>query len=403
MNREGSLFPRCRCGGSVKDGHCLRDATHGRKDFRWCFKIDVGADGGTRRTASGTYPTRTAALAALNSLRRDQAGGHLVQRSRGTTAEYVVPWLERICVDIAETTLRQYERYWLRLDPHLGHIKIQALTREDVLNAYAHLQKSGLSHSTIHSMHIMFHHALSDAVEASRIPSNPAHGAHKARLNPKTDVLTQTDLPVFYRACETDRYGLYYVCCLETGVRRGEGLAIRWRDLDFGAVRLSVHRQLIEVQHRTSAGLSTSLVFKETKTGRGLRTIAIGEEFARLLKAYQGQQQELRAALGLTWSPDDLVFAHFDGRPLSPSSMTTAFHNFAIRAGLPKISLHGLRRTFGAHATAGGMPATVLCRALGHSRPGFTLGTYAPFLPGVDEEAVRRVARLMRGHPMKGE
>ncbi len=194
----------------MKDGHCLRDATHGRKDFRWCFKIDVGAEGGTRRTASGTYPTRTTALTALNAVRRDQAGGHLVQRSRITCDEYMKGWLGMV-PKIADTTRRQYERYWLRFAPHLGQIRLQGLRREDVLLAYAQLKKTGLSDGTIHSMHIMFHHAMSDAVEARHLHMNPASGAHKAPDNIRTEVLTHTDLSGFYQACSIDPHGLYYI------------------------------------------------------------------------------------------------------------------------------------------------------------------------------------------------
>ncbi len=306
MNREGSLFPRCRCGGPVKDGRCRRNPDHGRKDTRWCFKIDVGAEGGVRRTVSGTYPTRATALASLDAVRREQAAGNLVRRSRATTGEYMARWLEMICADIAETTARQYERYWVRLEPHLGNIRLQALTREDVLLAYARLKKGGLSDSTIHSMHIMFHHALSNAVDAKHLFSNPAAGTHSARLRPRTEVLTQQDLPGSYRACDTDPHGPFYVFCLETGLRRGEGLAIRWRDLNFDGGLLSVYRQLVEVQRRTLEGWTTSLIFKDaTKSGSGLRTIAIGADLLSLLKTHQCKQQDLHGALGLPWRVDD--------------------------------------------------------------------------------------------------
>ncbi len=171
---------------------------------------------------------------------------------------------------------------------------------------------------------------------------------------------------------------------------------MRWRDLDLDAGRLSVHRQLIELQDRAGAGLTTSLIFKRPKSNSGLRTLGIDKDLVSLLKARMREQAELRTALGLTWGRDDLVFAHVDGRPLSPGSMSTAFHNFALRAGLPKnVSLHGLRRTFGAHAVANGMSPGVLARVLGHSRPAFTLGVYGPFLPGEDN-AVRLVVRRMR-------
>src|SRR5579864_189745 len=397
MTREGSLFRRCRCGGTVAEGSCRRNHAHGRKDFRWCFKLDVGAEGGVRRTVSGTYRDRKEALAALDAARRDQATGSLIQRSRSTTEEYMTRWLEEISADVAETTLRQYERYWRRMAPLLGFIRLQAVTREDVRRAYAQLKnKGGLGDGTIHSMHIMFHHALNDAVKDKLIHSNPASETHRSRVRPQTDVLSENELPGFYEACARDQHGLYYICCLETGMRRGEGLGLRWRDVSFELGRISVHQEAVEVQHRTASGTTTEVIFKEPKTLSGLRTIALEPETLELLKTHRAKQKKLRTALGLEWTEDDLVFSRADGRVLVPGSMTTAFHTFAQRAGLPRISLHGLRRSFGAHATAGGMPHAILARALGHSRAGFTIATYSPWLPGVDEKSVRRAARQIR-------
>src|SRR5205809_188593 len=119
MSREGSVFRRCKCGGAVHNDRCREHPEHGGKDLRWCFKIDVGAERGTRRTVSGTFPTRNAAVAARDAIRHDQASGSYIQRSRQTTAEYMDHWLEIIAARLAANTLRQYERYWQRLEPLL--------------------------------------------------------------------------------------------------------------------------------------------------------------------------------------------------------------------------------------------------------------------------------------------
>jgi len=125
--------------------------------------------------------------------------------------------------------------------------------------------------------------------------------------------------------------------------------------------------------------------------------VALERQTVALLRAHQNQQRLLRTDLGLAWSDDDLVFAHFDGRPLRPDSITRAFRNTVLQAGLSKITLHGLRHTWGAHAVAEGVHPVVVAKALGHSGPGLAMRMYSPFLPGVDEEAVRRVARSMHG------
>ena len=112
-----------------------------------------------------------------------------------------------------------------------------------------------------------------------------------------------------------------------TGARRGELLGLHWRDIDLEAGRMAIH---------------------QSKTGTGIRSVALGAETVRVLRALRRRQAELRLALGRGYHDDGLVFCEEDGTPLRADGIGRRFQRAAKRAGVPVIRLHDARHT---HAT----------------------------------------------------
>ncbi len=395
--REGSVFRRCACGATSKRDRCPECG----RPVRWRFKIDVGADGGIRTTRSGTFETRREAVAKMHEVQQQLKDGLYSVRSQLTTGEYMSTWLAKKTIDLRPSTHAQYEAYWRRLEPHLGGIRLQSITTADIRRAYSKLE--GLSDGTLHSHHITMSAALNEAVKDKLITENPASGAHKSRVEPKTEVWSRNDIVRFRSLTTGHPLHLLFACAVETGLRRGEVLGIRWRDIDYEKLRINVTHQVSSVPISTDAGRRSVVKLGPTKTRRSKRSVPIGERLARLLEVHAGVQRDLREMLGISWSKEDLVFSHPDGRPLTPTSVTRVFRDLVRASGLPLITFHGLRRSFAAvQLSRGTNPATV-SRALGHSRPAFTLLMYSPFLPIEDEEAIRRVAHSMAADDIDDE
>ncbi len=304
----------------------------------------------------------------------------------------MVSWLALKALDLRPSTHRQYRTYWRRLQPHLGHIRLQALTHTDVRRAYSKVD--GLGDSTLHSHHIVLHVALQDAVKAKLIRENPATGAHKSHVEPKSEVWTRQDIIRFRRSTAGHPLHLLFVIAVETGLRRGEILGLRWRDVDSDARRIKVTHQISPGGRRQSEAKGV-VGLGPTKTSRSKRSVPLGDRTTGLPADHRVAQRALRSMLGLVASDDDLVFAHPDGRPLTPTVVTRVFRQLVESLRMPKMTFHGLRRSFAAIQLSYGTNIATVSRALGHSRPAFTLLMYAPFLPLVDEEAIRRVAKSM--------
>src|SRR5205085_1350303 len=102
---------------------------------------------------------------------------------------------------------------------------------------------------------------------------------------------------------------------LATGMRQGELLALRWRDIDLDSSKLRVEQAL----EQTKAGLR----FKGPKTKHGRRQFSVSASVIAELRSHRRTQSEHRLALGLGKETDDaLVFRHHDGSPLLPHSVT---------------------------------------------------------------------------------
>ena len=71
----------------------------------------------------------------------------------------------------------------------------------------------------------------------------------------------------------------------------------------------------------------------------------------------------------------------------------------SAHAGLPRIRLHDVRRSYATAALAAGIPAKIVSERLGHANIAITMDTYSHVLPGLDEQAAGTVAQLILGKP----
>ncbi len=118
---------------------------------------------------------------------------------------------------------------------------------------------------------------------------------------------------------------------LHTGLRRGEALAQKWKNIDLGLASLGVSAYLSVTETLYKNG---TYVIKEPKTSSGKRRIALSPSPALVLRQHRADQQAQQALLGKPLANDDFVFAHPDGTLLDPSTVSRAFKKVICRAGL---------------------------------------------------------------------
>lgn len=210
----------------------------------------------------------------------------------------------------------------------------------------------------------------------------PPEDAEKAR---KT--WTADELRKFLEHVRDDRLYAAFLLAATTGMRRGEVLGMRWRDVDFERSRLAVAQ--------TMTNVGTELVTSTPKTQKGTRSVALDPTTLDALKAHRRKQAAEQLAFGRDYLESELVFRDPDGAPVSPNALSNAFKHRIRLAGVPTIRLHDLRHTHATLALQAGVHAKVVSERLGHSTIAITLDTYSHAIPAMQEEAAERVAALV--------
>ena len=185
-------------------------------------------------------------------------------------------------------------------------------------------------------------------------------------------------------AVRGDKLYLPVMLGLATGMRRGEIVALRWRnvDLDRGAVRV------VESLEQTAGNLR----FKPPKGGKG-RAIVLPAFAIDELRQRKREQAEELLRIGVRQNGATLVCARADGSAFSPFSLTHAFIDFMDkrRGDLPRIRFHDLRHTHATQLLAAGVHPKVVQERLGHSTVMLTLDLYSHVIPSMQEDAAAKI------------
>ena len=82
---------------------------------------------------------------------------------------------------------------------------------------------------------------------------------------------------------------------------------------------------------------------------------------------------------------------HPDGEPFNPSTVTSGFASLVSGLDIPRVTFHGLRHTHATHLFQEGIHPKVAQERLGHSTIAITLDLYSHVMPGMQEDAAKKV------------
>ena len=178
----------------------------------------------------------------------------------------------------------------------------------------------------------------------------------------------------------------FWSLALESGLRRGELLGLRWRDVNW-------ERGTVHLQQEVVA-LRGVPVIQEPKTPESRRTVRLPAQVMAELKRHKAgwAERKLQAA---EWADHDLVFCTASGKPTNPAHARRSFDRIVARAGVPNITIHGMRHCHAVRLLRAGRPVKVVSERLGHKDVTTTLNVYAAALPDMQDHAVEVLDRLM--------
>ena len=377
------------------------------KKFRVIYDLPRIRD--KRRQKTETLVGVTKKQAELYVADREKAviGGDYVEDSGITLNDVFDRFMASKLRKCAATTLQRYDGLLHKyLRPTFGRMELLELKTADIVAGYAAWSRDAVSARTLLHAHDLMRNVLNRAVKWSLVHRSVADNIDTDDLpkavRPESVVLTDSELrrlldeaknppsrsqargylsaiPAFYPAVAFTAY---------TGARRGEVLAVRWRDLDLTGGTVTIARSLSDTRD--------GLAFKTPKNGKS-RDVELPASLVAILKSHRAAQAEERLALGSVYADGDLIFAMPDGNSIRPWNFGAAFADLVRRAGVTRIRLHDLRDTHASLSAKAGVPIEVLSRRLGHSSIGITMDRYLVVYRDRDRAAADAFDRLVSG------
>lgn len=227
----------------------------------------------------------------------------------------------------------------------------------------------------------MLRNALEQAVKWGMIARNPADLVQLPRKQGREmSAFSPEEAQRFLAAAREDPWFAVFSLLLDTGLRPGEALALKWSDVDLADRQLTVRRTLT----RNAQGWH----FAEPKTAGSRRNVPFASPLQSVLVAHRDTQNT---------NPHSLVFISKAGEPLHANNLGRRnLPRILERAGLAEdFRLYDLRHTCATLMLLAGVHPKVVSERLGHASVKITLDTYSHVLPTMQREATEKLGTLL--------
>ena len=302
--------------------------------------------------------TKAQAEQAFRKMRETESARRSIGTVRVTMEEAGADLRRRLEIKNRKKSHRMTVEADLRnhITPFFGTRELHTITPDDIERYIVIKQRDGLAIKTVRN-HVNTMHSVFDiGVRRGWCPSNPVKLADRPVLKKTETRLRFLDQPALDQLLGTtysdDAFGrieptLYRTAAM-TGLRQGELLGLRWRDVDFTARKVRVVSPYVRGE------------FADPKSVGSGRSVPMATKVADALR-------ELHAVTPFP-RDKDLVFAHPEtGNPLDRSKLTRRFAQAIARADVNRVTFHELRHTFGTRMAAAGVPMRTIQEWMGHA------------------------------------
>lgn len=280
-------------------------------------------------------------------------------------------WISIKKKTVRPNTVRNYtERYERNIDKVIGQKLLTEVKPIHCQRIFSDMADEGYRTSTIYQTRIALFNMLEFARENDVILANPCKKSVKSNMgkpSEKKEALTIDAQRTFLDAARGQSYELQYRFVLQTGLRTGELVGLKWSDIDFEKRTIKIERSM---EFRYKVG---EWRVGPPKSKSGYRTIPLTDEAISILKAQKEKNKRIKI---IPMEYSEFVFLCRKGSPIKNSTYDTALFKICDKAGIKKFSMHVLRHTFATRCIEAGMLPKTLQKILGHSNIGITMNLY---------------------------
>lgn len=380
------------------------------KDGRVFYEISVSRGRGKSRLTRRWYPPegwsrkaieRELAAVAAEFERQSDAGeviSRAEQRDKNAQAAAEAAKIltlrqygERVfmpskTITMSENIRANYQSYLdKRIYPALGNFKLPDITPSQITALLLDMQSKGKAQSTCVKVYTVLHSLFKMAYLSDMVSKNPMDKVERPR--PRKDEV-KADGPEAYTPAEVqqlldclEREPLKWQCfirlLMDTGVRRGEACALRWKNIDFTTGAITIAGNLCYTPQKG--------VYMDTPKSGKTRTVYAGPQTVALLRQLRTDQ----AGKAIS----QYVFTReASAEPMHPQTPTAYFKTLSERYNIPDLHPHRLRHSFASIAIINGADVASVSEALGHSDKAVTLRMYTH----ADQESMKRASQIFR-------
>lgn len=320
-------------------------------------------------------------------------------KPRETVKEYLLNWLYNVIQNELKPGSfdRKEQSAKYQVIPYLGDIPLDDLSADEIQNMINKL-KTNYSYSTIKKAYECINGCLKYAVIRQRLKYNPAISV----TLPKNEKKAKSDIHYFSHAealaicneavsCHTNgnrkyRLGELIIFLLNTGLRIGEALALRWSDVDFDRRHIKIRRNVVYAQVRNGDDDKHYALIEQSKpkTNSGSRIVPLNCKAMTAilsLKAINGQYE--------------FVFATSTGKRTYPRNVDRMLRSICRTLYIKPQGAHALRHTFASLLFQKGADVKTVSELLGHADTSITYDTYIHLIQEQKVIAVEQLDRII--------
>ena len=347
-NNEGSIFQR--------------------SDGRWGGALTIGYDENgkiIRKTIYGKSRAEVAKKLSEISGRVKSNSYELVENSdlEKLMFEYLMTFKKSaVSPRTFEGNIRNFK---LHIAPQIGKMKVYEIDNYAIQKLVNNLIEEGYSNDTIKKCKHLLNQFFEYAIDNKWILVNPTF---KVKVKGKRNIYEEDNdekykaMPPeirdkFLDALNKDEANFIKPLCITlmfAGLRIGEALALKWKNIDFDNKTIKVERAITQVPKFDEQGniKDRITVIGDTKTTCSIREIPVADIVIKTLIQWKNKQTDRQQnnpdVSAILTSPTSFVFANDDGSYRTYSGTRKIFDRFKRRNRLDKFNIHfhGLRHTF---------------------------------------------------------
>lgn len=347
--------------------------------------------------------TKKEAERQLQNKLREMSGENYLDTSNILLRDFVPEWYSSKEHTLKRSTLSRYQEQlnWYVL-PRLGQYPIKALSSpviqrwvNEIYIAPPTRKKDSksdsvkpLSAKTVKNIFLNLKAILDYAKLRKLIASNPCDSVNLPKIDKKElEVYSDEEIKKILSSAEgTDlQFPIYLLLC--TGMRRGELLGLRWRNV-------YLEEKYIEITE-TKIQAAGNVYTDTPKSKNSRRKIPIGDDLIKEFKQYRLRNQKIFIAKGKKVSQDDYVLCRQDGTEYDPDDFLRLWKRFLEHNGIRYLKLHALRHSFATMLLQAKYDPKTVGDLLGHADSNLVLSTYGHTFSETKREAVEGIGKKL--------